>query len=1246
MLGRLYASARTTCADCQSRVFEIASCRSCGSPYLLGYATQANLGGLSFLWGETEGASYRIELLPHPPRYGERTQQIRLHMTTGFVDTELNFPDAEVCDAWLWLDDDGNRALKFANCAMCQPSAQSNAHIFDFRTRGEQPFTALIEAQFAAQPPQKADPRLPNHGRKVLVFSDGRQKAARLAPALEHSHARDLFRQVLALAADKLKTETGNVGVAFLYPAFVWHCANNGIDPFPFPEKTGATTDADRRAIVEFRNQIAKVRGVDLQGAIAMGNRARLKPVSVYAQSLFEAFTDRYYSIQSLALATVEEDPTISFFLDDFPDVGLDPEATKHLFRAWIRQHLERRSFRPHGAAVTSLGEGWAKPVGIDASKRRHVLPFRFEDYLARLLEGRGDDVEKVFVWFQSLVRAHDLFETEDGLYYLTADALSLNLRLEGLWLRCGDCGRIHPEAVASTCPACLGAVVAAEEDYLRARVGYYRDQVNRAFQSTAPEPFGLAAAEHSAQLTGDADDSAFNKVEEYELRFQDVPLNNLPPIDVLSCTTTMEVGIDIGSLSGVALRNVPPHVANYQQRAGRAGRRGRSIASVITYAQGSTHDAHFFEHPADMISGTVRSPVVYIENQDVLARHVNAYLVQRFFHERVPADSSNYDLFGSLGKLEQFIAEEHPCSLLKLEAWLDENEAALKAELTGWAPNFGHALGQPIVEVSTTIDASITRVKTQIREVLPLADYSRRSELTDLEQESLARQLDEPLLETLIGRAVFPRYAFPTDVVNFWVAKPRQQGAAKAKRTFDYDPQRDLQLALTEYAPGRSLTIDKWRFESAALYSPFEPTPTATLSRSRPYTSCKDCSWATMDAVYAAAVVCPVCGSDQLARKEFIRPAGFAPDVNASRVPDRGEANVFVGRTDRARLEPQDPPDTWTETCEGRLRKWTGPRRLVMVNKGVGNRGFCVCEDCGRSEPEWGPGFTATKLKKAGISLTHAHPHEKGLTCTGQPRGPYFLGHEFPTDALLLRLRVDAPVRLGTSTTTGLLTRAARMALTSTVEALALAASRVLQIEEGELSGWWTPVMGGSPNEAQIYLYDLLPGGAGYARAVGNALEEVLDAAETLLDNCTCETSCYRCIRHYGNNWIHASLDRKLALALIRHLRTGAVPVIHAQDKDRSLSGLCEYLGLRQIPFERSTRRAGVAVPLVFTAPSGESWVDVHHPLVDPEAHPTPVSLAARSAFMEAVELDAFSLEHDLPQAIQQLQLPGRVGP
>ena len=1230
LLGKLFVSPRVSCDTCGSRVFEIASCRSCGSPYLLAYSQESGLDRLTFLWGETEGALYRIELLPSPPRYEDCTEEARIHLATGFVDVGNRFPDTETRSLYFaWSHDEGRHAT-FPRCAMCQPDAHSKSRIYNFRTRGEQPFTALIEAQFAEQPPQKHEAGLPNHGRKVLVFSDGRQKAARLAPALEHSHARDLFRQALALAAHELQATVGGAPMTRLYAGIVHLCASRGYDLFPSSEE------------VEFHNHVGACKELDLDATIARSNAGWLNPTASFGQALFSEFTDRYYSLQSLALASIEEDPTIrSMLFDDFPEVGLDEVAVRVLFRGWIAQHLERRSFRPPGARLDDLGEGWAVPVGINAARVEHILPNRFGQYIERILEDDGDAVTLVQEWFRDLVRRKGLLHFEGDLYYLQLLGLRLNLRIEAPWLRCVDCGRIHAETLSDTCPACLGRVVDADADYLDARTGFYREQLRRAFDPRALEPFGLSAAEHSAQLTATPDDRAFNKVEEYELRFQDIRLDGKAPIDVLSCTTTMEVGIDIGALTGVALRNVPPQVANYQQRSGRAGRRGRSIASVITYAHGTSHDAHYFEHPDQIISGAVRAPIVYVENQQVLERHIQAYLVQRFFHEHVPADPTSYDLFGSLGTVEQFLSGAHAISLTALERWLDANASTLRGELLGWVPSFTFGLGEPIDHVEMTIAGAVDETKRRIREVLPVEAYAQREQLPPLEEGSLVRLLEEQLLEMLIAHAVFPRYAFPTDVVAFWVAKARAPGDPPWKRVFDYEPQRDLQLALTEYAPGRSLTIDKYRFTAAALYSPYEPSPGPTLDRSQPYTSCKDCSWATMEPQAAASVLCPVCGGDQLTRMAFITPAGFAPDINERREVDAGQSIAYAGMTDRARLEPQDPPDAWTAMYDGRILQWTGSRRLVMVNKGVGERGFRVCRTCGRSEPEYGPGFTTTRLTKGGTPTSHKHPLEKGVVCSDAAEGPFYLGHTFPTDALLLRVRVASPVALGAPTLPGLLSRAAKMALTSMVEAIGLAASRTLQIDEGELSGWWTPVLGNDANVAQLYLYDLLPGGAGYARAVGEAIDEVLDEAEAFLGRCDCSSSCYRCLRHYANNWIHASLDRHLALALIRYLRGGVVPVVTTEEKASALAGLRELLAVRGIPHEVGHLLGTTRVPLIVHLPSGDLCVDVHHPLVDPIGAPSEVVFAGQGEFLETLSLDAFELLHDLPSAFRRLNLP-----
>jgi len=213
-------------------------------------------------------------------------------------------------------------------------------------------------------------------------------------------------------------------------------------------------------------------------------------------------------------------------------------------------------------------------------------------------------------------------------------------------------------------------------------------------------------------------------------------------------------------------------------------------------------------------------------------------------------------------------------------------------------------------------------------------------------------------------------------------------------------------------------------------------------------------------------------------------------------------------------------------------------------------------------------------------------------------------------------------------------------MSLSSLVEAIALAASRELQIDEGELSGWWAPVPGGHTDEAQLYLYDLLPGGAGYARAVGISLAQVFDATERLLSHCDCAQSCYRCIRHYRNNYIHASLDRHLALALLRHIRQGTTPTISKREWTAGAAALQDYLHLHGVPVDTEVTQGGVDVPMIVRPNGREVWIDFHHALVDPDLAPSAVALKARSQFIECVAVDVFTLLHDLPSAVSRLGL------
>lgn len=247
------------------------------------------------------------------------------------------------------------------------------------------------------------------------------------------------------------------------------------------------------------------------------------------------------------------------------------------------------------------------------------------------------------------------------------------------------------------------------------ARKGYYRRSAIEALSGVPP--LALIAAEHTAQIGAAQAHEIYSKAEEHELLFQDVELGPdergrpRPAIDVLSCTTTMEVGIDIGSLSGVALRNMPPARANYQQRAGRAGRRGNAIATVVALASADSHDEHYFAHPAELIAGSVQDPTLSLDNEDIARRHVTAFLLQRYHSARLPniAPEAQPQLFEVLGTVQGFARPDSPLNREDLAGWLSANEPVLRAEIDAWLPSeLGPALRARLLDrlITNTLDS------------------------------------------------------------------------------------------------------------------------------------------------------------------------------------------------------------------------------------------------------------------------------------------------------------------------------------------------------------------------------------------------------------------------------------------------------------------------------------------------------------------------------------------------------------
>src|ERR1035441_3742943 len=294
-----------------------------------------------------------------------------------------------------------------------------------------------------------------------------------------------------------------------------------------------------------------------------------------------------------------------------------------------------------------------------------------------------------------------------------------------------------------------------------------------------------IIAAEHTAQLNSPQNEDIFSKAEENELLFQDVApafgkdARRATAIDVLSSTTTMEVGIDIGALSGVALRNMPPGRANYQQRSGRAGRRGNAVATVVAFGSVDSHDEHYFAEPDGMIRGDVIDPRLTLDNLEITRRHVRAFLLQNYHQDRLPdVDATQpHDLFSVLGSVAAFRSDTAILNIHDFEDWLADNEASLRRRAASWIPSELSEADRSrlLSELKSDCLAAVKgAIESSPEEETKAKDSGEEDGAEDAPEEDEENPSQKPnggqLLDRLLYRGILPRYAFPTDVATFHV--------------------------------------------------------------------------------------------------------------------------------------------------------------------------------------------------------------------------------------------------------------------------------------------------------------------------------------------------------------------------------------------------------------------------------------------------------------------------------------------
>lgn len=168
----------------------------------------------------------------------------------------------------------------------------------------------------------------------------------------------------------------------------------------------------------------------------------------------------------------------------------------------------------------------------------------------------------------------------------------------ESNFYECSKCKQIHLHNAGNICTFCNHAGTNEVPFYIIKGTVKSLQESNFIAQRLLSDDF-VAHRMRLGELSGQTDNQPKRIMEfkgvilpEIHNDLQSI-INNkkVQEIDVISVTTTMEVGVDIGSLQAVYQANMPPARYNYQQRVGRGGRRGQAYSAVLTFCRGKSHD-------------------------------------------------------------------------------------------------------------------------------------------------------------------------------------------------------------------------------------------------------------------------------------------------------------------------------------------------------------------------------------------------------------------------------------------------------------------------------------------------------------------------------------------------------------------------------------------------------------------------------------------------------------------------------
>jgi len=1130
-------------------------------------------------------------------------------------------------------------------CPSCGATRQRQPWMSRFTSYTDAPLTVVIDRLFnllsdsnktSTSGINRETEKIQKPNSKILTFSDGRQDAAYFASYFQRSHTEFLYRQSIWRAfkrtmlnqsatitdvEDELKKQFREASIPHPDREHEYHHKSySTFEPNQHLKLNIHGKDLDKLATKRAREVLLREFGLPTARRTSM---EALGLVSCHVD-IPEELIDKTCSIfnwndtWSKELARV----FLSGLTDEVRLLGaVDIKDASNYFsetggyEASGQPGILGRSGQPKKFLKKAKIKGDNKDIiSFQPKIRNDGKPYQRQNRVVGLVEkglGSMPSEQIMFDLFDALVDS-GLLVLYQGQGYQMAWRQNSLLESDHDWFECPQCKQIfHKPGLslidsnrvprAFLCPAhrCEGVLGARNKGAHPKQ--HYISLIQR-------RPISLTAEEHTAQLNAE-------ELSERENRFRSGEIN------LLSSSTTLELGVDIGELQVVVLRNFPPFVSNYQQRAGRAGRRTDGLAVTVMYGQRRPHDRYFFEQPRHLIAGSNKVPTLDIDNYSIIRRHAQAELISNFLHSNHQLGTENLTVGDFLGlpdldEEQPALVESQNCKgyFEQLCLWLSGKDAKVCCKailaLLGLEHSQQNILKDLLKEVNAFADNQVedwngqvknfNGVSNEWKEIRDRTDKKSnvRSEKLSKRRHAISAELKKiaklKLHDVLAKASILPIYGFPIDVVQLLT----QRNDTRLWGSGGHRLQRDRRIALTEYAPGQDVVVDDRVHRSVAVVRPIDLI-------TRYYWVCDNCNAYVSKSSKAeienhleneaGEFECQVCGVEVSTGKlgvgkAYVIPRSFStdwaetPKITPFRKPTRQPTSqVFLAQEqshqdiDLTGKKPNKYFQLITSRSGSFFLSNQGPRGRWGS---FASSGYNLCKTCGLdlSSEVSKKRIKKTRNPQPTQAVGHINPIT-GQTCIGKPMLLH-LAHEFQSDFLKLRFTEIAKpprlfgknINLESENSVDSIAKGQDASVRIDIDgpsfwhsltyALLAAASDVIDIDRSELNGLFRPVENNG-NRAEIVIYDNVASGAGHSQKIAEMFDDVLKRTLDIVSSCSCGSSCYNCLRTYSNQSFHADLNRHI----VRRFLEPIVGELNPDEHQRAFAKHCSYFDAEKLP-------------------------------------------------------------------------------